>query len=98
MDVLVIGGTRYMGKITVQRLLERGDRVTVFSRGQSRPPWWDQVTHILGDRNDYPDFGSRLKDRSFDAVIDTQAYKWEDVESAVHTFHGDVGRYLLVST
>jgi 2'-hydroxyisoflavone reductase len=97
-DVLIIGGTRYMGKVTVERLLARGDRVTVFSRGSTRPPWWDQVIHIHGDRNDYPDFSSKLKGRWFDAVIDTQAYKWEDVESAVHTFRGNVGRYLLVST
>jgi 2'-hydroxyisoflavone reductase len=97
-DVLIIGGTRYMGKVTVERLLARGDRVTVFSRGSTRPPWWDQVTHIYGDRNDQPDFSSKLKSRPFDAVIDTQAYKWEDVESAVRTLRGNVGRYLLVST
>ena len=98
MNILMIGGTRYMGKIMVQQLLERGDRVTVFSRGVSRPEWWDQVSHIPGDRNDQRDFKSKLGGRSFDAVIDTQAYKKEDVASAVNTIQGNVGRYLLLST
>ena len=98
MDVLIIGGTRYMGRIAVQRLLEQGDRVTVFSRGNTRPDWWDRVDHIVGDRNDHRDFEAKLKRRSFDAVIDTQAYRREDVESAVGTLQGTVGHYLFVST
>ena len=98
MDVLIIGGTRYMGRIVVQRLLERGDKVTVFSRGTTRPEWWDQIEHIQGDREDRVDFAAKLKGKSFDAVIDTQAYHKEDVESAVETFDGNVGRYVMVST
>ena len=98
MDILTIGGTGYMGKTVVQLLLDRGDRVTVFSRGSSRPNWWDQVQHIQGDREDRPDFMAKLKGRVFDAVIDSQAYRKEDVESAVETFRGNIGRYLLVST
>ncbi|MCZ6675818.1 MAG: NAD-dependent epimerase/dehydratase family protein [Candidatus Poribacteria bacterium] len=98
MKILIIGGTRYMGRIAVQRLLDRGDRVTVFSRGNTQPDWWNQVEHIQGDRGDLSDFRAKLKGKSFDAVIDTQAFRKEDVESAVETFAGNVGRYLMVST
>ena len=98
LEILIIGGTGYMGKIVVQRLLERGDRVTVFSRGSSRPDWWDQVEHIQGDRDNRPDFMAKLMGKKYDAVIDSQAYRKEDVESAVETFRGNIGRYLLVST
>ena len=98
MDVLVIGGTRYMGRALVSKLLERGDRVTVFSRGNTKPAWWDHVSHIQGDRTDRQDFRDRLKGRSFDAVIDTQAFRKEDVASAAEVFEGNVGRYLIVST
>ena len=98
MNILIIGGTRYMGKIMVERLLARGDRVTVFSRGVAQPEWWDQVSHIQGDRNDRRDFAAKLKGVSFDAVIDTQAYQKEDVECAVKAIQGKVGRYLLLST
>ena len=98
MDVLIIGGTRYMGRIVVERLLQRGDRVTVFSRGSTRPQWWNHVEHIQGDRTNRIGFRAKLKGKSFDAVIDTQAFQKEDVESAVETFEGNVGRYLMVST
>ena len=98
MHVLVIGGTRYMGRIVVERLLARGDRVTVFSRGNVKPDWWERVEHIVGDRNDRAGFVAKLKREKFDAVIDTQAYRKEDVESAVQAFSGNVGRYVMVST
>ena len=98
MNILVIGGTGYMGKIMVERLLDRGDQVTIFSRGTTRPSWWDRVTHIQGDRNDRSAFVSTLQSLPFDAVVDTQAYQWEDVRAAVTAFTGSIGRYLLVST
>ncbi len=98
MEILVVGGTRFMGRIVVQRLLERGDSVTVFSRGNTRPDWWDDVAHTIGDRHDAGGFVEKLKGRRFDAVIDTQAYKKEDVESASEAFKDSVGRYVMVST
>lgn len=98
MNVLIIGGTRYIGRTLVQKLLDRGDSVSVFSRGNTKPNWWDQIRHISGDRKDLRDFRSKLKGKSFDVVIDTQAYQLEDVESAGETFQGYVGRYLMVST
>ena len=98
MDFLMIGGTRYMGRIAVERLLERGDRVTVFSRGKTIPHWWDRVEHIIGDRTDVAGFSAKLKGKKLDAVIDTYAMTKQDVESAVATFDGNVGRYLFIST
>ena len=98
MKILIVGGTGYMGKLTVQLLLDRGDDVTVFSRGTTKPDWWDQVEHIQGDRENRDDFQAKVKGKSFDAVIDSQAYKKEDVESAAATFGGNIGRYLMVST
>ena len=97
MNILVIGGTRYMGRIAVQKLLDRGDHVTIFSRGNTRPDWWDQIAHIQGDRTD-DDFQTKLKGKSFDAVLDMQAFKKEHAKNAIQTFEGHVGRYLLVST
>jgi nucleoside-diphosphate-sugar epimerase len=98
LNILVIGGTRYMGRIAVQLLLDRGDNVSVFSRGNTQPDWWSRVTHISGDRTDEASFQASLKGKTFDAVLDMQAFRKEHVEQAVETLWGNVGRYLLVST
>ncbi len=98
MNVLIIGGTGFMGRIAVRRMLERGDNVTVFSRGTVKPEWWNQIRHIAGDRNEREAFRAKLKGEQFDAVIDTQAYRKEDVESAIETFEGNVGRYIFISS
>lgn len=98
MNILIIGGTRYMGRMAVELLLERGDTVTVFSRGNTKPDWWDRVDHILGDRDERAGFKAKLEGKRFDAVIDMHAYRKEDVESAIETFRGNVGRYVMIST
>ena len=87
-----------MGRIVVQNLLERGDTVTVFSQGNSKPEWWSRVDHILGDRTQREDFKEKLKGKQYDAVIDMRAFRKEDVESAIETFQGNVGRYVMISS
>ena len=98
MKVLFVGGTRDFGKITVRRLLERDDDVTIFSRGNVRPDFWDDVDHIAGDRNDHDGFVEVLKGRQFDAVIDNVAYVPDDVREAIRTFKGNVGKYVVSSS
>ena len=98
MDVLMIGGTRFMGRLAVRKLLEQGHRVTVFTRGNTKPDWWDEVEHIQGDREAYDDFKAKLKGKTFDAVIDSQAYARPHVESAATALQGSIGRYLFVSS
>ena len=98
MKILVIGGTRYMGRMVVEELLERRDEVTIFSRGQTRPGWWEHVSHVEGDRTDPASFREGLGGKTFDAVIDTQAFEKAHVQMACETFEGRAGRYLVVST
>ena len=75
MKILVIGGTRYMGRIAVQRLLDQGDEVAVLSRGNIQPEWWDRIEHIAGDRTDSADFNAKLRGREFDGVLDMRAFR-----------------------
>src|SRR5688572_32718981 len=65
--VLVIGGTLFIGRALVRRLLERGDDVTIMHRG-SGTPYGNRVQEIRGDRNDVRGVRSVLKDRKFDGV------------------------------
>lgn len=98
LSVLVLGGTSFFGQAIVEQLLEEGHRVSVFSRGQQRPPFWEQVNHIQGDRNNADEVAAKLKGTSFDAVIDNIAYSEAHVQQALDVFAGNVGRYLFTST
>ena len=98
MNVLVIGGTRDFGKISVRLLLDRGDQVTVYSRGNVRPEFWGDVDHIIGDRTDHDGFVENLRGRRFDAVIDNVAYRVDDVRAAVEALKGNIGKYVVSTT
>jgi len=97
-DVLVIGGSRFMGPLLVPRLHARGHRVTTFRRGTDyghRP--LPGVEDLRGDRTD-ESFDAALAGRRFDAVVDFAAYEGADVERLSRVLGGRIGQYLLVST
>jgi nucleoside-diphosphate-sugar epimerase len=98
MNILVIGGTGFYGKIAVRELLDRGENVTVYSRGNSRPDFWPEINHIQGDRDQHEQFVSDLSGKSFDAVIDNVAFGAEDARAVINAFQGNVGKYLVMSS
>ena len=67
MRILIIGGTRFLGRHLVEAALARGHEVTLFNRGKSNPGLFPQVETILGDREKDLD---KLKGRIWDTVID----------------------------
>lgn len=98
MDVLVIGGTRFLGYHLVHRLLREGVHVTVFNRGIHGDDFEDRVERIVGDRKNYKKFYELFHRRRFDVVVDLIGYEPEDVEFAIKTFRGHVGQYIFIST
>lgn len=96
--MLVIGGTKFFGKAIVEDLLNDGHEVTLFSRGNNRPPFFESINHISGDRTDPGDFQAKLDRQTFDAVVDNIAFTADDVQTALETFKGNVDRYVFTST
>ncbi|MDE0102895.1 MAG: NAD-dependent epimerase/dehydratase family protein [Bryobacterales bacterium] len=72
--VLVIGGTLFIGRALVRRLLDRGDDVTVLHRG-SRNPFKLETREVRCDRNDTEALAKVLR-QGFDIVFDN-VYDWE---------------------
>ena len=100
MDVLLIGGTRFLGPLLVMRLLAAGHRVTILNRGTRPDPFGAFLPRISGfvaDRRS-PQFAEALAGRHFDAVVDFVAYEAEDVEGTVRALRGKIGHYILIST
>lgn len=96
MKVLVIGGTRFIGRGTVERLLERGHDVTIFNRGTKRCLWPGRIREVYGDRTD-PSSLLQLRDLAFDGVFDFCAYSGGDT-SALLDVVGSIRRFVQMSS
>lgn len=95
MNVLVLGGTRFVGRHIVDALVDRGHRVTLFNRGRSDPDAFANLEQIRGDRStDLPLLG----ERTWEAVIDTSGYLPRDVETSARYFVERTAQYLFVSS
>jgi dTDP-glucose 4,6-dehydratase len=98
MQVLVIGGSRFIGRAIVQRLLMEGHRVTLLNRGQSQDPFGTRVSRVIGDRSDASTLQRAVARREFDVAIDVIAFREEDTQTAVDRLRGRIGHFIHVST
>ena len=93
--ILVLGGTRFLGRAVVESALANGHGVTLFNRGRTNPELFSEVEKIRGDRT--ADL-SALKGRRWDAVIDVAAYDPEVAQRSAEALSQSVDRYVFVST
>jgi 2'-hydroxyisoflavone reductase len=93
--ILILGGTRFLGRALVEAAIERGDTVTLFHRGQTGPDLFADVEHVLGDRERDLD---RLGLRNWDAVFDTCGFVPRIVRIAAERLAPHTGHYSFVSS
>lgn len=96
MRLLVLGGTVFLGDAIVRDALDRGWEVATFSRGRSGEPV-PGAEALLGDRTSATDL-ERLRDRSWDAVIDTSGFIPAVVGRSVRLLADRVPAYCFVSS
>jgi 2'-hydroxyisoflavone reductase len=94
-QLLVIGGTRFVGRAFVEQAVRDGHDVAVFHRSVSEPDDFPSVEHLHGDRDGQLGL---LRGRSWDAVLDTCAYIPRAVREAFAALRDVAGHYTLVST
>jgi len=97
MNVLVIGGNRFMGLGLVWRLLCGGHRVTVLHRGNLPDPFGDRVERIRADRSTDA-FDHALAGRTFDRAIDFAGFSADDAIRTVRVLTGRVDHFVFIST
>ena len=93
MKLLIIGGTRFLGRHLVTAARARHHEITLFNRGTESSE--TNVETIHGDR--HTDI-SRLHGRRWDAVIDTYGMLPNSVKSAAEVLCDSVDRYIFIST
>lgn len=96
--VLVIGGTRYFGKLLVQRLVRAGHHVTIATRGYAPDPFGARIERVRVDRRNETAMRGAFAGKRYDVVFDQMCYSPLDAAIAVRTFAGKVERYVMTST
>src|SRR3954453_5540360 len=95
MRILVIGGTRLVGRQIASGAAEHGHDVTLFNRGKADPDGLPGAKLLKGDRDS--DL-SALATGEWDATVDVCAYYPRQVRSLLDTLGRGAGRYAFVST
>jgi 2'-hydroxyisoflavone reductase len=100
--ILLIGGTKFIGRLMVNELLRAGHEIYILHR-KSRHPFSKRVHNLIADRNDAASVRKAVGSTRFDAVYDN-AYDWErgttstQIEATAQIFDGRVNRYVFMSS
>lgn len=92
MNVLILGGTRFLGRHIVEALAQRGHRVVCFHRGESVCELPAGVEERRGDRN--ADL-SAVDTERWEAIVDTSGFRPEQLQRSLEL---RAQRYLFIST
>ncbi len=99
---LVLGGSVFVGKHTVDALLAAGHHVAVLNRGRTPSDLPDEVERLVADRTDIAQMRSVLDGRDWDAVFDVSGFVMaaggSDIEGLLDLLDGHVGHYVYVSS
>lgn len=102
-NILVIGGSTFIGPALVESAVARGHKVTLFNRSISEPEMPPAATQtallkaetVTGDR--MTDL-SKIAERSWDMVIDTCGYEPDAVDISTRFFSERATRYMFISS
>lgn len=97
MKVLVLGGTRFVGRAIVAALVDRGDRVVLCHRGQTEPADLPAAEHLHVDRAELPSVQGELAAFEPDAVVDVSGRREQDALIALEALPAGI-RYVVISS
>ncbi len=95
MRILIVGGTKFVGRALVEVALDRGHELTLFNRGQTNADLFPHIEKIVGDRVDSLHL---LEGRKWDAAIDTCGYFPRIVRLSAKRLASQVDHYTFISS
>ena len=102
MRSLVLGGSTFVGRRLVHRLLEQGDEVAVLNRGRTATDLPVEVERLVADRTDADSMRAALGGTTWDAVHDVSGFVMaaggSPYDELLELFDGHVGAYVFVSS
>lgn len=99
MNILVLGGTRFFGKLLVERLIREGHAVTLLTRGETSDQFAGNVQRIKCQRSDADGMRRCLEGKRFDAVYDQICFSPDDAAITCDIFNkAGVAKYIFTSS
>ncbi len=99
LKILILGGTSFLGPHQIAYALERGHKVSIFTRGKTIPKihqdLFSKVEKLVGDRENNLE---ALKNRTWDVVIDNSGRKTKWTEDTARLLVDHVGFYMYTSS
>jgi 2'-hydroxyisoflavone reductase len=95
LDILILGGTGFIGPHEINYARSRGHNITMFNRGKTAPGMFPDIENLIGDRDGQLE---SLKGRDWDAVIDNSGFYPRHARLSAELLHGHVNQYLFVSS
>ena len=95
MKILVMGGTRFVGKSLVQKLILQNYDIDIFTRGNKPNPKGANL--IKGDRNNLQDI-LKLKNNKYDIVFDISGRELSQTKILIENINENFDRYVYVSS
>jgi 2'-hydroxyisoflavone reductase len=94
MKVLILGGTRFLGKALVEEALKRGHEITLFNRGTNKETF-PEVEQLIGNRdNDV----TQLENRKWDVVMDTCGFAPHQIKKIAAVLGDNIEHYTYISS
>ncbi len=94
-NILILGGTGFIGPHMVRAAMANGHEVTLFNRGRTNPGLFPSVEKLVGDRGG--DLAA-LRGRSWDVVIDNSGYVPAHVEASANLLKDRAEHYIFTAT
>ncbi|PWU70000.1 SDR family oxidoreductase [Gracilibacillus dipsosauri] len=94
MKILILGGTRFLGKALVEEALKRGHEITLFNRGNHKEAF-PEVEQLIGNRDSDV---SVLKKRKWDIVMDTCGFAPHQIKNIASVLGDSIKHYTYISS
>ena len=98
MNILILGGTGFIGPHVIRHLVAEGHLVTAFARGNLRPELPADVRRVAGDYKKLWEYRDQFKVLGPEVVLDMIPITEQDALNVVATFSGIARRLVAISS
>jgi len=98
-NILILGGSRFIGYLTLLELVKKNWNITIFNRQLSVPPkeFPNNINFVKGDRNKPEDYIGAFN-KKYDLVIDFSGFKLSQIEPIFSKYSSKIKQYIFIST